>query len=883
MKKLICLALFIFYGNTKACGWYDPDYDYFNLFTQSIIKDKSYLPFLLTYSNRFYDHEHFEIPNESIENWQHYFGNTLSYSETKSLVENMPMSELNSFKKGNSTNFILNKLGSYQKYFEGIDYLIEAKYLEPFMRFSYIQTEDSFYYSSDEQSKNADQVDYDKTVAALTSLYKAAQNKDIKLRYAYQLVRFNHYTRNYQKSVDAFNTYAKPLKLQSAPYFLALDQLAGAQRGLGQNSEANWNFFSVFMNSKSRKQSAFVSMKLSDSASFKNILERAQTPKEKEMAYFLLTYDDYNNPLPTMKKMFDQNPNSDLLKVLAARSINQLERNYLPTFYSAPNSDETADVKAIKNDITESRSEKKVGFWGKIVNFFKSIFSSDETEKSNRIENKNLSGEELLNNPNRIPFLNENGGMYEYDESEGFLNEFEKLSSEIKEKSDDEFWQITTAYLLFLKKDYQKSSEILSQIKTNNAEYIAQIQRMKMLNEIVSQPKIDAAFENKLMTDYATFFTEEVKTDTLSYFDVPSTKDFLRDVLANRYFLQGENGKSFLMNNELSDLQYNPNVKLVKEVETFYRKPNKNAFEKYIALNLNDIGNTDAFFNVIYGDFAMRQADFTKAKNYYKSATNFSGIPRLNYNYTEDVTVTSPMEYENGVYDGYNNISSLIFGYNKWESFHSNPEESMKPADLSGFPFIKASMNKLELTDNLIQLKKISQGKSELSAKANELIGNLLYNTSKLGYYRQTFVMDIDNSDGGKYTFGKTEDNFKYYYKNYNYKSFIEPGDFDLALGYYQKALSLNKNKEDQARILFQMASAEQGKYYQYEVNDAIEINYDDPNWSDKRDEQQLQLNQVKNTRYRNFFAKLKANYAETETVRELQSSCLYFKYYLNK
>jgi hypothetical protein len=28
---------------------------YFNLFTQSIIKDKSYLPFLLSYSTRFYD------------------------------------------------------------------------------------------------------------------------------------------------------------------------------------------------------------------------------------------------------------------------------------------------------------------------------------------------------------------------------------------------------------------------------------------------------------------------------------------------------------------------------------------------------------------------------------------------------------------------------------------------------------------------------------------------------------------------------------------------------------------------------------------------------------------------------------------------------------
>ena len=37
-----------FFNQSKACAWYDPDYDYFNLFTQNIIRDKSLTPFLLT-------------------------------------------------------------------------------------------------------------------------------------------------------------------------------------------------------------------------------------------------------------------------------------------------------------------------------------------------------------------------------------------------------------------------------------------------------------------------------------------------------------------------------------------------------------------------------------------------------------------------------------------------------------------------------------------------------------------------------------------------------------------------------------------------------------------------------------------------------------------
>jgi hypothetical protein len=104
--------------------------------------------------------------------------------------------------------------------------------------------------------------------------------------------------------------------------------MAGAQRGLEQYDNANWNFFQAFKNLNNRKESIYTSMKISDSTSFKNILNRAKTPEEKNMAYFLLGYLDFNNPLPTMEKMYEIDPNSEILKVMAARSINQLERSY---------------------------------------------------------------------------------------------------------------------------------------------------------------------------------------------------------------------------------------------------------------------------------------------------------------------------------------------------------------------------------------------------------------------------------------------------------------------------------------------------------------------------------------------------------------------------
>ncbi|MBB4806521.1 hypothetical protein HNP38_001817 [Chryseobacterium defluvii] len=903
-KHILSLAILsLFYTKSEACAWSDPDYDYFNLFTQTIIKDKSYLPFLHSYSTRFYtEFKPTQIPSENIESWRKFFNNQLTYSETDYLVNKMPMNDLNDLKRGNPNNPLLKKLGTgfYQRYSEGIDYLIEAKYLEPYMKINYVENPDSFFYTPAESDKNATNLDYNKTVAALTSLYNAAKNPEIRQRYGFQLVRFNHYTRNFDKALEAFKTYVEPVKLKGAPYFMALDQLAGAQRGLQMNSDANWNFFQVFMNSKSRKESAFVSMKLSDTASFNNILKRAGTSEEKNMAYFLLGYEDFANPIPLMEKMYDINPDSEILKVMAARSINELERSYLPTYYYT--SDKTDNLSIQKdvpgNDKTSTpevkENKKELSFWDKIVRFFKNLFGGSKSDKTGDGNKTDQSDDELLENPDRIPFFTENTNYYwPEDKPKDFLNELEKFTEKTKEKSKDEFWQISDAYLKFLKKDYKASTEILNDIKTGNPEYLEEIKRMKVLNDIVSQPKITAEYEDHLMKNYAEYFIEkEIKqdsthTDEYNYYGpVPSTASFLKDVLANRYFLQGEDGKSFLMSNRLSDLQYNPNSSLVKSVEEFYRKPDKTQFEQQIiAKNMDDVGNIDAFFGVIYGDRAMRTGDFEKAKSYYQKAQGFIGIPRLNYDWVSSTQPKVPHQYTAGEYNGFRNISSLIFGHNVWESFESSDDISMAAEDYSQFPFIKSSMNKLEIADALIQLKKLAGGKDEKAAKANQLIGNLLYNTSILGYYRHLYVMDVDNSNGGKYDFWATDKKtpYQYYYKNFLSTSYIEPDNFDLAIGYYKKALDLSTDKEDKARILFQMASAEQGKYYQYEAKNTANVDYSDPKWSEKTDAHEKQLHEIKNQKFRTYFALLKTQYADTETSRSLMGSCSYFNYFMKK
>jgi hypothetical protein len=49
------------------------------------------------------------------------------------------------------------------------------------------------------------------------------------------------------------------------------------------------------------------------------------------------------------------------------------------------------------------------------------------------------------------------------------------------------------------------------------------------------------------------------------------------------------------------------------------------------------------------------------------------------------------------------------------------------------------------------------------------------------------------------------------------------------------------------------MASAEQGKYYQYEAKAPKDFDYSDPKWSEKEDARQKEMDNLKNQKYRTY------------------------------
>ncbi|WP_449399706.1 hypothetical protein [Chryseobacterium wanjuense] len=78
MKKyfLSLAVLSLFYTESNACAWSDPDYEYFNLFTQSIIRINPICRFFTAIPQDFIQiSSPTEIPDENIDSWKRFFNN----------------------------------------------------------------------------------------------------------------------------------------------------------------------------------------------------------------------------------------------------------------------------------------------------------------------------------------------------------------------------------------------------------------------------------------------------------------------------------------------------------------------------------------------------------------------------------------------------------------------------------------------------------------------------------------------------------------------------------------------------------------------------------------------------------------------------------------
>ncbi|MGB3453960.1 MAG: hypothetical protein WBA59_09035 [Moheibacter sp.] len=841
MKNSALTLLFsLIFSQSFGCAWWDPEYEYYNLFAQTAINSPMYEPFLLVLEEPYFGSDAYDNQqNENIEDWQRYFG--ISYSQAYYLVFKASREDVQSLAKGNSTSDVNLKFidsNFKTKFKQALLYLAYAKYLEPYMAFKRSGKSNFNYYWTDLPEKTVGNLDYSKVTNVLIKSWNAETDKDLKLRYGYQLVRFAHYYQKYDHAISWFNQYVESLNYKTIMYYYALDQKGGAERALGNYLQANFDFFQFFTHTKNQKTDAYTSMKITQDLDFEKMLKQARDDNERFDLYMLLGYRSFNDPMNELKKIIAISADAVQAKVLMAREVNSLEREYLPINYYCDYDSETY----VREDCLTGLKDKRLP---------------------------------VALNPKLNIRLNSS------------IEIAVQQSNNAKEK---DFWNLTAAYLYFLKKDYLKSSEFLAKVNSADQLYKDEKKQFEMLIDIASQPVIDSDFEKKLMSRYKNFFEKgndnSIEDDGYYYQTGNSTKDFVLDILANRYFLQKEYAKSFLLLNNVTALESNPDLTLLNDIKKLYDKKDKNEFEQYIKSTIDktfsvpaQLKNEIAFDFKSYvanfeGTIALSKADFKTAFEFFKQVDPKFSL-RAGQIYTDD---DWNVGYKKGVYNGFSNVSSAVFGYNRIECFEC-PESMVMHTDfLDEFNFIKKNMNKKELSEALIRLEEESKKKGEKAAKANYLLGNFFYNTTSMGYFRELLNFDVNNSNGPKYHSGdyyNSELNV-FYFKNYEW-NINYSDDYKRPMAILETALNLANSDELKARILFALSKCEQSIYFDSMETDpelkSIEYDWNDYNAYESK------MMAVKVRKYRSYFKELK-KYSSTGFYKEVKSNCKYFDYY---
>lgn len=330
IKKIasVCLCLLLFTKIFACAEYWDEMYDY-SIFSQEIANEPQYSAFLWNPYYSYYNEDN-QTSNANIKSWQDML--SISYEDALYLVFKANLSDLRSvLRQGKPNNTTLKFLTSniIKKNKEALNYLVVAKELEPYMNMSkddYYQ-ESWYYYSPKPTLPIRNLENYDDYISFFINAYDKSNNQELKMRYAYQLIRLAHYSGRYETAIEYFNTYAAPLNYKSEMYYYALSQYAGALRGTGNTFESYLLFFQVFTHSNDLKRVAMTSIRITDDTSYDLFIEQAKTKEEKNSADLMLGFLAFNDPINSLKKIIARSPKAPEAKILVARQVSEIGSN----------------------------------------------------------------------------------------------------------------------------------------------------------------------------------------------------------------------------------------------------------------------------------------------------------------------------------------------------------------------------------------------------------------------------------------------------------------------------------------------------------------------------------------------------------------------------
>lgn len=197
-------------------------------------------------------------------------------------------------------------------------YYLFAKSCEPFVQSAY-ESWDPIARDSSMMGKKAEE--------ALRFAGKV-QDSFLKLRYAFQAARMQHYAGDYEGCKVTYETLIEPINTKSALKGWSMSLCAGAKRFTGQPEEAAYLFSKVFASNPERRLQAYRNY-FACRAELKMVLKLTKSNAEKANVVALQGFNTPASDLKGLQQVYQYDPASLLNGALLTREVNKLEQKIL--------------------------------------------------------------------------------------------------------------------------------------------------------------------------------------------------------------------------------------------------------------------------------------------------------------------------------------------------------------------------------------------------------------------------------------------------------------------------------------------------------------------------------------------------------------------------
>lgn len=416
---LIILLLFFPNQTSSGCGWSEEEVGYSFINPLVVNHASPYAGYFLDFKELFssFDKKNTIQPTSNITEWHERFCEIPVKADMESLIYKSPLRDIELLRSAARSESIplparLQK-NSFARHLENnkcletIDYLLFAKKCEPHV----VGTNNSW------EVPKRDIGAMQKLINQGKKEFKKTASHYIRLRYAYQLVRLAHYSKQYEQTLELYD-WLLP-KIDNDPSILEwwiLGHKAGALRGLGRNIEASYHYAQIFQHAPSKRHTAFQSFYIESDEEWQACLRLCESDEERATLYAIRASAERSHILEELEHIYAIDPLNENLEILVIAEMKRREEELLGRgfsneyvrhdrrHYQRPNPTAGRQIIALQKFARKLREEDKTNdteFWHLAEGYLEFLagdfYAAQQTFKlvQQRVENDTL--QEQLN------------------------------------------------------------------------------------------------------------------------------------------------------------------------------------------------------------------------------------------------------------------------------------------------------------------------------------------------------------------------------------------------------------------------------------------------------------------------------------------------------